>query len=384
MPKTGTTSVQKNLAEVKNPKGWRLLTVGGLGNMGGALYAMFHPDPHEFHWFVKRGESRQQVEDRGARLRKELKAAIEECGEEVCVISAEVLSIFRPKGIVALRDFLEPLVDEIRIIGYVRPPVAFNMSMFQQQVKHGTNKFQIGSITPSYRKKFEKFDEIFGRENVRLRKFDPVNFPGQCIVSDFCQQIGILFPADVPILNANESLCREACGILYAYRKFGPGYGVGENVIRENNWLIRTLLAMQGTKLRFSKSVIDQALEYEKDDIHWMEERLGVSLEELDLGEDGEIAHEDDLLTIKRLSCEEFEKRCQQIHGIRLQPDLIPASETVDPAEVAQFVETYRKIFGALIRKKQKRKLLKERLAKSSLRLFFDKTTHFFTRRFQR
>lgn len=383
MPKTGTTSVQKNLAKVKKPAGWRYLTVGDRPNMGEALYAMFHPEPHQFHWFLKRGESRQQVEERGAVFRKELRKAITECAEEVCIISAEILSIFKHEGIVALRDFLEPLVDEIRIIGYARPPGAFKTSMFQQQVKHGTNQFKINTISPHYRAKFKKFDEIFGRENVILRKFDPSNFPNHCIVADFCQQIGIQFPETTHILNSNESLSREACGILYAYRKFGPGYGVGKNVIKENAWVIRTLLGMRGTKLRFSKSLIDQALKKEKDDILWMEKRLGVSLDERDLGEGGAISTETELLTIHRSSCEEFAVRCKEIHGIELALDMLPAGELVDPVEVAKFVETYREICRKVIRKKLRRKHLKERQIKYRLLRFFDKTMSFCVRRFQ-
>ncbi|HEX7261609.1 MAG TPA: hypothetical protein VF258_07310 [Luteolibacter sp.] len=381
MPKTGTTSVQKNLAKVKKPAGWRYLVVGDRPNMGEALYAMFHPEPHQFHWFLKRGETRQQVEERGVVFRDELRKAITECKEEVCIISAEILSIFKPEGIVALRDFIEPLVDEIRIIGYARPPGAFKTSMFQQQVKHGTNQFRIDNISPHYRAKFNKFDKIFGRENVNLRKFDPGSFPNNCIVADFCQQIGIQLPEKTEILSSNESLSREACGILYAYRKFGPGYGVGANVIKENAWVIRTLLGMQGTKLKFSKSVIDQALKKEKDDTLWMENRLGVSLEERDLGGGGEISTETELLTIRRCSCEEFARCCKELHGIELALDTLPAGELVDPAEVAKIVETYRGICGKLVRKRLRRKLSKRERSKSGFRGFLDRAISFCARR---
>ena len=69
MHKTGTTSVQVNLAKVKKPKGWRFLTVGGSANMGQALYAMFSPEPHKFHWFVKRGKTPEEVAEEGASSR---------------------------------------------------------------------------------------------------------------------------------------------------------------------------------------------------------------------------------------------------------------------------------------------------------------------------
>lgn len=339
MHKTGTTSVQVNLAKVKNPKGWRFLTVGGSPNMGQALYAMFSPEPHKFHWFVKRGKTAEEVAEEGARLRRRLRKAIRRCDRENIIISGEALSLVEDEGIVALREFLKPLCDEVRIIGYVRSPMAFRMSIFQQQMKHGKDTFNVADIKLRYRKKFGKFDEAFGRENVILRKFDPASFTHQCIVADFCEQIGIEpLPRD-EISRANESLSREACGILYAYRKFGPGYGVGESVIRENIRVIAPLLAMRGAKFKVSEAIVKVGLDLEKKDIRWMEKRLGASLRE-DLKDDGtEVASEEDLLTVSRASCEQFAARFLEIHGIAIPAEKIPAGDPVDPRRVAEFVD---------------------------------------------
>ena len=86
----------------------------------------------------------------------------------------------------------------MRVIGYVRPPVAFKTSLFQQRVKHGLGAFNIDGIRPKYRKRFRKFDTVFGTGNVTLRKFDPATFPDRCVVRDFCQQLGIPAPSPAP------------------------------------------------------------------------------------------------------------------------------------------------------------------------------------------
>ncbi len=353
MHKTGSSSVQHNLAGIKNPDGWCLFSVGGRSNMGPALFAMFNPAPHNYQWFARGGDTPEEVAAKGARWREELREGIMAVKDGTFIISAEGLSNFSMEDVISLREFLLPLCDEIRVIGYVRPPVAFKISRFQENVKQGHSEFNVAKIRLNYRGKFKKFDRIFGKENVILRKFDPASFPNQCLVADFCQQIGIKFPEDTPVRRINESLSREACGMVYAYRKFGPGFGVGKNVIKENMRLIKPFLAMRGAKFDVSRSILNAALEHERKDIEWMEKRLGVSLGEVDKGGNSAITSEDDLLTITRKSCEEYAERFKVLYGVELPLDAIPQGEMVDPVQVANLVEISREICRRIIQEKE-------------------------------
>lgn len=380
MHKTGSSSVQHNLSKIENPTGWRIFSVGGRPNMGPALCAMFHDEPHKNHWFSQTGHSPAEVLDKGAMWKEELKSSIMELKEENCIISAEGLSKFRTKDILALRDFLTPLFDDIRVIGYVRAPLAFKVSFFQERVKHGNKIFNIADIKPNYRGMFERFDKIFGRSNVILRKFDPATFPDRCLVADFCHQTGIQLPEGVSIRRFNESLSREACGILFAYRKFGSGYEIGKNAIKQNIRFLKPFLAMSGAKFNVCQSVFIDALEAEREDIEWMEQRLGVSLNEAEQVNGSAIANEKDLLTITRKSCEEYAERCRQMHGVELSLEMLPEGETIDPAEVAKFVESYKTTRRGLLRMKKERKMIERRLAKTPIRRLLDKTTRCFAR----
>ena len=339
MHKTGTTSLQASLASVDDPVGWNYIRIDGRRNLGSALYAMFSSKPHRYHWFQKRGDTPEQVAKAGAKLRKKFIEAIEACTEENFIISGESLSLIDPRGIAALHKFLKPLCDEIRVIGYVRPPIGFKISFFQQRVKHSNCTFDFSDFRLNYYRRFKKFDNVFGVENVILRKFEPALFKNQCVVEDLCEQIGIPAPESVSVIRVNESLCREACGILYAYRKFGPDYGVGLDVIKESKHILAPLFAMKGTKFKVSRAVVNSSLELEDKDVRWMEQRLGASLRE-DLPDDGtEVADEADLLRIEHSSCVEFAARFREIHGIELPDELIPVGSSVDPRRVAEFVE---------------------------------------------
>jgi hypothetical protein len=71
---------------------------------------------------------------------------------------------------------------------------------------------------------FEKFDDVLGRENVRLWKFDPPSFPNGCVVQDFCTRLGIALPRE-RVIRVNASISREAVQLLYTYRKLGRNFG---------------------------------------------------------------------------------------------------------------------------------------------------------------
>lgn len=342
MHKTGSTSVQVTLSSAGRIPGWRYLLAGRRANLGQSLYAMLAADAREFHTFVKKGASDAEVKREGEWLRRALEREIRGCREENLILSAEALSIIDRPGIASLREFLSPLCDEVRVIGYVRPPLAFKVSHFQQRVKHGLGTFDVARIRPRYRKRFRKFDKEFGRENVILRKFDPALFPGQCVVRDFCAQVGLPFPADRPVVRSNESLSREACGILYAYRKYGPGFGVGPEVIRENQRLIAALVAMGGTKFRVCGELLAAGLAEDAEDVRWMEERLQCPLDERIPADAEAITCEEDLLEISGASCEAYAARMRAIYGIKVPRGLLPEGGRVDPRRVAAMVEYFR------------------------------------------
>lgn len=352
MPKTGSTSIQSHLEKRRRGPGWRFIVIGKLANMNREMHAMFGTHPERWYWFKKQGMGREEIQQQGALMRDRLAKAITRSTEENLILSSEALTLIRPRGIRALHDFLKPLCDEIKVVGYVRPPTDFTISSFQQAVKNGANSFSRVE-GPLYQFRFEKFDKIFGRKNVILRKFQPAAFTDKCIVVDFCELLGIEPPQAGEVERLNESLCREACGILYAYHKFGPGYGVGSDVIRENSNLIRPLLAMEGPRFRFSHEFLQGATENLGADVAWMESRLGISLAETVRNAPTDVTGEDDLLRISRQACIDFIARFREIHGVDVNDSMIPAEDPVDPQKVADLVEHCRGIGRGLIREKR-------------------------------
>ncbi|NJM37442.1 MAG: hypothetical protein HC845_06015 [Akkermansiaceae bacterium] len=356
MHKTGSSSIQQNLARAGKLYDWELLSINKRPNMGPVLHAMFNPNSHEWHWFKKKGYSVERLLKKADEWRQKFAADVHNSNTSNFIISAETLSTFEKGSLIQLKCFLESIFDEICVIGYVRPPVAFKISMFQERIKQSAKKniITIKGINIDYRIKFEKFDEVFGKERVLLKKFDPQNFFDRCIVKDFCKEVGIQLSENFSVIRVNERLSKEACGLLYAYRQFGPGYGVGRNVIKENIQLIRVLQKMKGSELKFSASLVGEILEENQMDIAWMEERLGVSLmENLDAIEN--VIHEEkDLLEITHRDCEAFAKCFQDAYKVKISSELVPQSNPVELVQVAEMLEFCRQIIRSKIKPKNR------------------------------
>jgi hypothetical protein len=204
----------------------------------------------------------------------------------------------------------------IEVVGYVRAPAAYITSLAQQRLRSGAlakeaptrggtarrgvlGRLLHGDLSRAfchYERSFQKFDDVFGRENVHLWKFDPGSFPVNCVVTDFCKKVGVALPAD-RIVRVNESLSREGFGLLYTYCKLGPELGFPAPGSGQNKRLLEHLAKIGSTKFRFAPDTMRAALESDRADIAWMEARLGESLQE-DLGErrPGDISDESDLL----------------------------------------------------------------------------------------
>ena len=97
MHKTGTTSIQVNLAKAEPNPHWRYITLpGSKVNLNQSLYAMFDSEPHRSRWFAKRGLTAEQVQARGKKLRKKFGQALAAGDHEITIVSAEAASLIDP------------------------------------------------------------------------------------------------------------------------------------------------------------------------------------------------------------------------------------------------------------------------------------------------
>jgi hypothetical protein len=296
MPKTGSSSIQTWLLKGLEDPRFHYLNLGRRGS-GNLLVSAFEPDPAAHPRNHKRAIDRAELERELEEFRASLDAQLATLGTRRAIFSAERLAVVQEPVLRAICARLAPACGEIRAVGYVRAPVSFMESIYQQRLKAGNHALRPRQIYPGYRARLGKFESVLGREHVGFWRFDPRSFPRGCVVRDFCSRLEIrIGPEDLP--RVNDSLSLEALRLLYVYRRFGPGYGRGEAAMRENTALKERLLELRGPKLRLHAALVAPVLQAEHEDVRWMEERLGSSLSET-LAEDAEaVRTEDDLLRV--------------------------------------------------------------------------------------
>jgi hypothetical protein len=174
--------------------------------------------------------------------------------------------------------------------------------MAQQKVKdargpeENLTHFEPEGLYPCYRSLFEKFDTVFGRENVHLWKYVPGSFPSGCVVEDFCTRLGLALPRE-RVVHVNSSISRDAVALLYTYRKLGRELGSLNMTGPQNKRLVEALKDVGRKTFRISPEVVRPILQSNRADIQWMERRLGEPLhEELGEHQPGDVRDESDLL----------------------------------------------------------------------------------------
>lgn len=322
MPKTGTTSIQFSLARHLSDERFRYLTLGS-PNGSPAVAGAFKARPGRFHRHRKEGTPPAQLLQLRQEALESLGGHLAASAGRTAILSAEVVFTFDEAELAGLCRVLGQH-GTVTAVGYIRRPKEFMESSFQQLVKGGRGRFDVANLFPRYRERLQKFDAVLGRGNTRFWMFDPRSFPGGCVVQDFCTRIGADFrPEDV--IRANESLSLPALALLYAYRKYGPGYGVGQGVVRENRLLAKRVGALPGPRARLHSSLVAPVLAAKRREIEWIEERVGASVaEELAAHDDGAIRGEEDLLRFTPDSLRWLAEQLGEPFVSQWRPDMSP------------------------------------------------------------
>lgn len=305
MHKTGSSSIQQSLARADLPgvtyAPWRTPNHS-------ALYALlFFDDPARYHGFRKLGTERGAVQALRDEWQTTLEHALAQTGNDTFVFSAEDITGRTQHGACTrMVEFFRRFTDDIDLIAYVRPPVAFMQSAFQQRVKGGGPvALDPQQLWPAYRDRFEELLSCFDPARVNLRLFTPQALEGGDAVTDFAAQLGVtLNPAD--IVRANESIPLEAIALLYTQRKLGTNIATGfPKAMAANAQFIKILGRIGSGKLRFGRPLVEQMFAQNADDLAWMEAHLGAPLADLpDADAAATVNSDEDLFAIAQAQAE--------------------------------------------------------------------------------
>lgn len=317
MHKTGSSSIQHMFFTHGHPKVQYGYT--DQSNHSRLFSAMFTDDAGFKRDVAIRGHGMNEAEVRewGAKWRGVYEKYLPQCKREIFLFSAEDISSFPGATRQNMIDFFRRYSDDIQILAYVRPPVSFLQSGFQQNLKGSLRRPQ-GLRPVRYEWRFGGMDDAFGRDNIELIKFDRKTLVGGDILTDFASRIGIDMPKDVSV-STNVSLSQEATALLWVQRKFGDGYVADtDDSSRKNEAFVDALAKVGETKLRFSAELLAPQIRKQKSDFEWMEKRLGAPLIDDVIEDPNAITSFKDLTRIALRVQSEFYAYFPQVDGLEI------------------------------------------------------------------
>lgn len=301
MHKTGSSAIQQSLKSYDRD-GVRYLPI--LHPNHSSLYAtLFLENPESYPAHRKNSRTSDEVAAIKDKFSKAFEKAIgnaRRSGITTLISSGEDVSNLDEGSLIRLRDWADERFSEVALIGYVRAPASFMASALQQRVKGGL-PVKMGALYPNYRERFEKFDNVFGSERVTLVKFDrSVLFEGD-VVLDFAQRAGASLRAD-DVVSDNLSRSLETTAVLYAQRNLGRGWVRYPGSPRDNNQLVTALESLGDSRITLHPDRVRKILQMHADDIAWISERVGTSLDDTPETKNVEsaISKPDDLLELSK------------------------------------------------------------------------------------
>lgn len=307
MHKTGTSSIQASLNSGLSDPGFIYLDLGE-PNHSGPLINLFGMKPESYHGNRKRGLTIQELQRIREGLRSSFDDQLKSLGERTTIISAEDACRMSIQELALLRDSIARHGHHVEVVIYLRPPLGYIESAFQQLIKGGQSIFRLENAYPYYRN-LVLFSEVFGKDNCSYRIFSRPHLHQGDVVLDLLHKLKPgLMPAKQVVVNEGISL--TALKFLYAYRKYGPGYGADKDAIRRNNGLVGRLARLEGGKLRLGRKLTDIYFENSKNDLDTVAFLLDPSDYQVFLEEamtiEANVHCEDDLLRFSPKEVEEL------------------------------------------------------------------------------
>ncbi len=294
MHKTGSSSIQHSLNGLDTNKAAYLKI--GHPNHSSIYMTLFREQPETYSAHRKNNRSLDQVLALKDKFQSEFEKFVKSHQGKTILSSAEDVGLMTQAELGKMKVWLSGMFDQICIIGYVRAPISFMSSAMQQRIAGGV-QFELEDLFPPYRDRFEKFDRVFGQENVFLAKFESEHLINGDVVADFMAKADVtLSPEKIKIENEGRSL--EASAVLYAQRKLGRGFVRYSRAPMDNNRVVTLLRGIGTKKVALHPDYVGPILTERLDDLNWITQRLGVDI--VDYPEDSADALKspDDLLSI--------------------------------------------------------------------------------------
>ncbi len=341
MHKTGSSSIQHNLNRTSNIN-FSYFDLG-LENHSIPIYSLFSKNGNNYYIHKKMGRTEKEINNFNINVHNGFQDHIyKNMNYNTFIISGEDISLLSPDDLVGFRKYLLDYFEKIQIVAYVRSPISYVNSAVQQVIKGGEGNLQQSAKReyPRYKNKFDKFDTIFGKENVELYFFSKSNLIEGDATADFLYRQKLKVK-EKKFLSTNESMSLESIALLYIFNKYSSKPIANSKGNQAKHELLRMLQNMGSKKFLLSKEYILKVVDYDKDDLLWIENRMDIKISDEKPYSDSvdSIGREEDLYEAAKTVINELKNI---INDNQITKDIIGDS----PDNIAKLMDLlYRKLY---------------------------------------
>lgn len=266
--KTGSTSIQKALDGYDDGR----IFYGALGdaNHSIAFGTLFRSDHLRERWDRLGCSVSEKVELYDERL----SAALDRDRQTV-IFSGENISLLDTDGVRRMRERLEKSCDDIRIVMFVRDPLAWTASMVQEFVKHGRSC--LGSARfPSFEERFNSFSSVFHRDAITVVRYEDARDRNGGVITRFCDLSGAC-PENLSSSKAfaNPSISEAAFRVLLRFNGLNISLRTGPEFEAAHWRFVLGVSKLLADGDRLSPSAFAHLTNW--NDYAFLEDRLGIS-----------------------------------------------------------------------------------------------------------
>lgn len=211
MHKTGTTAIQSALQGFDDG---RVLYAPFVDiNHSIPLFTLFSEHFRHYQVWKAHGLSAAQIETRREGYRRDFEEMLARDDREILILSGEDVGFLADSEKAELVARIEAQGWRLRVVCYVREPVQFAASTFQEWIKSR-------SLPPSeayatnYKRRLSFFLGHLPRGDVIVRPFDRRTLADGDIVADFNGIVGVTLDGEAKI-NGNESMSLDAAKLIH-------------------------------------------------------------------------------------------------------------------------------------------------------------------------